>query len=109
MSETSGKAILATSLAFNCGFARVAVRELTETKRGKPQSIDKEKRAHDFKELFEIPSFSLPSGYFNRRGPTRESQFDTHCKAITGPCTKCRPHLKRSTLLLVVPRSKKIK
>lgn len=52
-----GNGISPTSLAFNCGFARVAVRELTETQRGQPQSIDKEKRAHGFKELFERPSF----------------------------------------------------
>lgn len=52
-----GNGISPTSLAFNCGFAQVAVRELTETQRGQPQSIDKEKRAHGFKELFERPSF----------------------------------------------------
>ncbi len=84
MSGASGKGIVATSLAFNCGFARVAVRELTDTKCGRPQSVDKEKRALEFKDLFEIPSFGLPSNYFSRRGLTREPLFDKHCKTIAG-------------------------
>lgn len=61
MSGTPGNGILVTPLAFNCGFARVAVMKLTVTECGKPlQSDVKEKRAHDFKELFKTHPLPYP-------------------------------------------------
>ena len=54
-----------TTLEFNCGYARVAVRELTPRCHGK-QSVDKRKRALDFQELYaHCPNFGFPENYFD--------------------------------------------
>lgn len=63
------------SLLFNCGFARCAVRELTQ--------LDRVKRKTDFQVLFsQCPDYGLNETYFQSiKG--RFSIFDRHCKSIT--------------------------
>lgn len=60
---------MSVALAFNCGFARVAVKELTRD------------RAQEFQNLFPIASFQIPDGYFERTS-SRQSLFTRHCNKI---------------------------
>ena len=67
------------TLEFNCGFARAAVRELTPKTHGK-QTVDKSKRAQDFKQLFADADYVFPEAYFD--GGKNGSPFDRNCNTI---------------------------
>ena len=76
------------SIAFNCAFARVAIRELTPAKRGcKAHAINKDKRAHEFKKLFDIPTFKLDDHYFSDHS-RHTSLFNEHCETILSGFSK---------------------
>jgi len=52
-----------TALACNCGFARVAIKELSMSKIKFGQrfgEINKQERAHAFQKLFDRPNFKIP-------------------------------------------------
>ena len=49
------------SLQINCGYARVAIRELTPSKKSE---LDRSVRATKFQELFSTPSYQLPESLF---------------------------------------------
>lgn len=69
------------TLEFNCGYARVAVRELTPKLHGK-QSIDKHKRSLDFQQLFaDCPEYGFPDCYFDEN-TTNGSLFDRDCDKL---------------------------
>ena len=51
---------MAVALQINCGYARVAIYELSSVQRGSTrQKLDKFKRCEGFRELFSMPSFRL--------------------------------------------------
>jgi len=59
----------------NCGYARVAIWELTVagngTKGGKQVPVDKTKQASEFQHLFESSSYGVPSNYFEAQPKSR--------------------------------------
>ena len=76
----------------------MAVKELLSTEQT-GCTIDKPKRAQEFIELFDVPTFQIPDGYFTeKRGKSYESLFDHHCTRVlsgfamrwnpTGKCKK---------------------
>ena len=75
---------LHTSLDFNCGFARCAVREYTP--KGSTQ-IDQSKRESDLRDLFtDCPNYGLTSSYF---APAEHgSLFNRHCEKIIATWSK---------------------
>ena len=74
--------MLPIPLRFNCGYARVAVKELLSTEQT-GRTIDKPKRAQEFRELFDIPTFGIPDGYFTeKKGKSYGSLFDRHCTRV---------------------------
>ena len=69
---------------FNCGFARVAVRELT------PASVkerDYTKRKQEFERLFNGQTYNLPQAFFKKR-KCRESLFDDWSAKIISAFSK---------------------
>ena len=66
------------SSAFNCGYARVAIRELTPCKR----LVDIQKRQEEFQKLFGLPTYSIPSNYYDQPSKYRPSVFDRHADAV---------------------------
>ena len=64
---------------FNCGFARVAVRELSKLRKGASAiSLDRNVRATEFQKLFsEVSEFERPVEY-----ASMNSHFNKHCKYI---------------------------
>ena len=66
---------------FNCGFARVSVRELSKLRKGASAiSLDRKVRATEFQKLFsEVSEFERPVEYFNA---SMNSHFNKHCKYI---------------------------
>ena len=76
------------SLEVNCGYARVAIRELTPTKRGtSTQQIDKGRRENEFQELFGTPSFGIPATYYMKEGH-KPSLFNRRCEYVTATFSK---------------------
>jgi len=73
-------------LEINCGYTRVAIRELTVagngTKGGKWVPVDKTKRASKFQHLLESSSYGVPSNYFEAQPKSRPSLFDRKCDEI---------------------------
>lgn len=60
---------MAISLEVNCGYARVAIRELTTVQRGRNgRQSHRQKRQDEFRELFDLPTFGLPTDYFEMKG-----------------------------------------
>ena len=56
------------SLKINCGYARVAIRSLSEIEKGKHHcEISQHTRAQKFRKLF-ASSFALPNSYFEEKG-----------------------------------------
>lgn len=49
------------SSTFNCGYARVAIRELTPCKR----VVNLQERQKEFQKLFGLPMYSIPNNYFD--------------------------------------------
>ena len=86
--------IVAIPLKFNCGFARVAVRELTQSKHDTP--CDK------FKKIFSMPTFKLPVDYFHESKRKRyKSRFSEHCNRILAGFSKrwCPPNSRVNYLV----------
>ena len=65
----------------NCGFARVAIRELSRMRKGSSaRSLDRKARAKEFEKLFsEVSTFERPADYFDE---CINSHFNKHCKYI---------------------------
>ena len=61
----------AISLQWNCGFARVAIKELSQCKRGQLRNFNSETE-QEFKSHFGLPTFHLPDNLFqaNTNGRT---------------------------------------
>ena len=73
---------MAVALQINCGYARMAIHELSSVQRGSSrQRLDKIKRCEAFHELFPLPSYHLTDDMFksNKSRPTR---FDNLCESI---------------------------
>lgn len=69
-----------TTLEVNCGFARVAIRELTPKIHGR-QSIDTQKRALEFRELFkDCSNYGIENSYFEQ--DKNDSMFNRDCSRI---------------------------
>ena len=66
------------SSTVNCGYARVAIRELTPCKR----LVDTQKRQDEFQKLFGLPTYSIPSHYFDQQSKYRPSTFNKHADAV---------------------------
>ena len=78
-SQTNGKHLY-TTLNVNCGFARVAIRELTPKSHGW-QQIDKQKRASEFKEQFkDCSNYGIDESYFEE--DRNDSLFNRDCHRI---------------------------
>ena len=96
--------MLPTPLVVNCGFARVAIKELSKTGKGiQFKNIDKKNRSEQFKTHFHIPTFGLPDNYFTHG--KHDSQFNRHCdKILTGfsmrwnPPTGLKDYLERFSM-----------
>ena len=72
----------AIPLQINCGYARTAIRELTSTSRAKHRGVvHKLQRATEFRQLFDLPTYELPSNLFDSCA-TKWSPFDKHCDTI---------------------------
>ena len=70
----------AISLEVNCGYARVAIREMASIQRGRNgHQFDRQKTQVEFRELFDLPTFGLPTDYFDMNGH-RPSRFDCRCE-----------------------------
>ena len=63
------------SSAFNCGYARVAIRELTPCK----HLVE---RQEEFQKLFGLPTYSIPSNYYDQPSKYRPSVFGRHADAV---------------------------
>ena len=71
---------LPVELSFNCGFARVAVREIT-VGIGKSEDLNM-RRTQSFRELFDaVPNYYSNPNMFDQHGH-RESTFNRNCKRI---------------------------
>ncbi len=73
------------SLTINCGFARVAIYQITTdmtSNGGRRTPVPLDARQAKFQLMFrECPNFGIPPSYFNRKA--RTSQFDRHCSYCT--------------------------
>ena len=59
---------MAISLEVNCGYARVSIQELTTVQRGRNgRQSHRQKRQDEFRELFDLPTFGLPTDYFEMK------------------------------------------
>ena len=59
---------------------RVAIQELTFIQRGRNgRKFDRETRRDRFRDLFDLPTFGLPTDYFDMNGH-RPSRFDRRCE-----------------------------
>ena len=74
-------------LQFNCGFARCAVKELSNllaanaTKEA-ARKVDTDTRAERFRALFHLGSFGIPEGFFTASSSKKPSLFDVRCEAV---------------------------
>ena len=74
---------MSVALAFNYGFARVAVKEFTRDcgfARDAVKELTRD-QAQEFQNLFPTASFQIPDGYFVRTS-SRQSLFTRHCNII---------------------------
>ena len=86
--------IVVIPLKFNCGFARVAVRELIQSKHDTP--CDK------FQKIFSMPTFKLPADYFHESKRKRyKSRFCEYCNRILAGFSKrwCPPNSRVNYLV----------
>ena len=73
--------MLPTPLVVNCGFARVAIKELSTTAKGIHfKKVNKDCRSEQFKDLFNIPTYGIPDDYFTRG--KHDSKFNRYCDRI---------------------------
>ena len=80
-SQMASNCVQYTTLEVNCGFARVAIRELTPKIHGY-QQIDTQKRALEFRELFkDCSNYGIEDSYFEDRN---DSMFNRDCSRILG-------------------------
>ena len=79
------------SLNVNCGFARVAIRELTPCDR---KCLNHEERASKFQSLYTGYQYAIPDDYFTcKYGKKHHSQFNRDCeKILKGFANKWHPH-----------------
>ena len=69
-------------LAVNCGYARVAIRTLSEIEKGKQHTnINQAIRKQKFREMFAMPAFQGSGPEYCENQHSR-SLFDRHCKEI---------------------------
>ena len=79
---------MAVALQINCGYARVAIHELSSVKRGTSrQELDKVKRCEGFRELFSMPLYHLTDDMFTSTN-YRPTRFDNLCESILKHFTK---------------------
>lgn len=91
----------AVATEFNCGFGRAAIRELTPLKLGhKSRCIDNSKRQQEFRQLFERPSYNLPSRFFDETA-TKTSIFEKRCDQVLNAFSKWTKPADRATYLAV--------
>ncbi len=79
MSSSSTSAMMPIPLLFNCGYARVAVYEISAVKKGKSRiSINRKVRAEKFQNLFSehVSAFVRPEEYWKE---LQSSKFNQHC------------------------------
>ena len=84
-------------LQINCGYARVAIRELSSPEKFKNRTeIANEQRRQGFLRLFSSATYNIPDQY--QSGGSR--QFDKHCDRILNHISsKWHPSAKRSEYL----------
>ena len=72
------------SLAFNCGYARVAALEYSFIRRGKSRvSIDRETRIKEFKNLFQdYENFARPAEFWHLSQYETKSTFNRYCDSV---------------------------
>ncbi len=72
------------ALQVNCGFAPVAILELSRVPKGASRaSLDKAKRCSQFQEMFSNQLlFTIPEGYYASNSPKNYSAFDHHCEFV---------------------------
>ena len=82
------------SLNVNCGFARVAIQELTSRDR---KCLKLEERASKFQSLYTGYQYAIPDDYFvHKYGKKHQSQFNRDCeKILKGFANKWHPHNAR--------------
>ena len=66
----------ATSI--NCGYARVAISELSPCRR----FVNKQERQDEFQKLFGLPSYSIPSNYYDEPRKYKQSAFNKQADAV---------------------------
>ena len=75
-----------SKLFVDCGFARTAIRELSQTiyvnAKGKKctKKLDIQRRANRFQAIF--PTFKVNEAYYNVKPGHKLSQFNKHCKVV---------------------------
>ena len=76
-------------LAVNCGYARVAIRPLSEIDKGKRHTIlSQGTRTQKFREMFALPAFQSRGPEYYESQHSRPSLFDRHCKEILAVFSK---------------------
>ena len=76
----------AISLQWNCSFARVAIKELSQCKRGQVRNIDPEFE-QAFKSHFDIPTYNLPENLFQANANGR-TPFQSRCTQMLNAFSK---------------------
>jgi len=72
----------------NCGFARVAIKELTSPARGRnSRAVDYSSRESKFKELFVSQTYCIPKAFFDPNG-YKPSTFNRRCDQILDSFSK---------------------
>ena len=76
-------------LAVNCGYARVAIRTLSEIDKGKRHIIlNQGTRTQKFREMFAMPAFQSRGPEYYESQHSRPSLFVRHCKEILAVFSK---------------------
>ena len=78
------------ALQMNCGFARVAMLELSRIPTGQSRAnLDKEEHSEKFRSLFsENPNFNMPDKYYVNGWHTSEGSFNEHCNFMLECCNR---------------------
>ena len=78
----------AISLQWNCGFARVAIQELSQCKRGQLRNFNSEIE-QEFKSHFDLQTFHLPDNLFQANTNSR-TPFQSRCTQMLNAFSKPR-------------------
>ncbi len=97
------------SLTINCGFARVAMYQITmelTNNRGRRVPIPLDTRQAEFQALFQgCPNFGLSESFFTREGPN--SQFERYCTVVLNTMKKkWHPNHAKSAYISAFSKSK---